>query len=99
MAHHVGQGFLGDAEQRRGVGVGQLDRAAGGAQAHGQGRRPVRAGNGEFPSQVFQRRGQAQVVQQRGPARRPAGGRCGPAPAAVPATIAAAVPLRLPATA
>ncbi len=66
MADHVGQRFLRHAEQRGGVGVRQLHRLAGGGQAHGQRRRAVRAGNGEFPAQMFQGSGQAQVVQQGG---------------------------------
>ncbi|MNI27213.1 hypothetical protein D3C73_809420 [compost metagenome] len=66
MADHVGQRFLGHAEQRGGVGVRQLHRAAGGGQIHGQGRRAVRAGNGKFPAQVFQSGRQTQVVKQGG---------------------------------
>ncbi|MNT64876.1 hypothetical protein D3C72_2028150 [compost metagenome] len=63
VADHVGQRFLGHAEQRGGVGVRQLHRAAGGGQMHGQGRRAVRAGNGKFPAQVFQSGRQTQVVK------------------------------------
>ncbi|MCY1370382.1 hypothetical protein D9M68_533690 [compost metagenome] len=66
VADDVGQGFLRDAKQRGGVGLGQLDGPPGGMQAHGQRRGAVRAGNGEFAAQVLERRGQAQVVQQGG---------------------------------